>query len=202
MREIKNKSYWSLFSLLMVVVMIVVGYFVIYPYVGELNEINTSVDAKEIENNELEQKLSSLEKLKTDFESNTETVKMLDLALPESDMLAEIVETIQDIAGKSALQIDSIKQTKSKDDSNTIISVGFEGSYTSFKLFLDDLEQNIRLVTPTKITLSETKNTEDGESFLKGTIELDFFKVNSTLSSNPITTSSTTSTSQSSEVTQ
>lgn len=191
MREVKGKNYWSLFSFLMVIIMIAVGYFLINPYVSELKNLNTGIDAKTNENSELEQKLISLQKLKKDFEENEDTVKMLDLALPESDMLAEVVETIQDIANDSVVEITSIKQSKSKDNTSTVISITFEGSYSSFKMFLEDIEDNIRLATPTKITLSETKNTEDGESFLKGTIEIDFFKVKTKTSTNDKTDSET-----------
>lgn len=177
MREVKSKNYWSLFSFLMVIVMIMIGYFFINPYVSQLNNIKAQVEAKTNENIELEQKLIALQKLKVSFEENEETVKMLDLALPEKDMLAEIIETIYDIAKDSVVEISSIKQTKSKDNSATLITVGFEGSYTSFKMFLKDVENNIRLITPAKINISETQNIDGGEKFLKGTIDFNFFKV-------------------------
>ena len=134
----------------------------------------------------------SLQKLKKDFAENEDAVKLLDLALPESDMLAEVIETIKDIASDSVVEISSIKQTKSKDNSSTTISIAFEGSYSSFKMFLEDIENNIRLITPTKITLNETKNTEDGESFLKGTLELNFFKVKTKASAQDKTNSNET----------
>ncbi len=179
MREVKDKNNWALFSFFLVIAMIAVGYFVINPYVNDVKSLNTKIDAKGTENQELEAKLASLQKLKKEFEENADTTKMLDLALPDNDMLAEVIESIRAIGEDSVVKITSIKQNQTKNSESTDIVISFESSYSSFKMFLDDVESNVRFVTPTKITLNETKNSEGGESFLKGSINLNFFKVSS-----------------------
>lgn len=193
MREVKGKNYWALFSFLMIIIIIAIGYFLISPYISELKDLNTKVLARTKENQELQEKITALRKLKQEFEENSDTINLLDLALPEKDMLAEVIETIGDIAEDSVTEITSIKQTKSKDKDMTQIDVSFESSYPSFKMFLEDLENNIRLVTPVKVNLSQTKNTEEGESFLKGNLSLDFFKVESKAESDEDTQKSTES---------
>lgn len=193
MREIGNKKNWSLFSLLMVIVIVAVGYFVLSPIISSLKDLNTNIDAKDAENVQLEQKLLTLNKLKQEFADNPNKLKILNLAVPEENMLAEITESLREIAAQSVINITSIKQvsTQTSKDTNTKIDLTFEGSYTGFKMFLEDLEKNVRLNTPTKISLTSAKNTEGGETYVKGAMTLDFFKTNTAKNSSTSNASAT-----------
>jgi Tfp pilus assembly protein PilO len=177
MREIKKKNNWSLLSLLLVIVSISIGYFIINPHINDIRDIDTRVLAKIEENNQLENKLTALQKLKVDFEENQQTVKLLDLSLPEENMMAEIVESIGAMANDSVFKLTSIKQSKSRGKGETTVEISFEGSYFSLKLFMENLEKYIRLVKPVRINVNEMKNTDGGESFLRGSMTLNFFRV-------------------------
>ena len=176
MREPKKKNYWGLLSLLAFVAAIALGYFVLYPMINNLKEVNIKVAAKDSEINDLGVKISALEKLSLAFGNSPEKVKMLDLAIPEDDMQAEIIATLSNIASNSGMTITSIAQKKSQDKNFTSISVGFESSYAGAKLFLESMENNIRYANVKNMTLTRNQKTDGGEGFITGTVTLDLFK--------------------------
>jgi len=178
MREIKEKNNWPMYSLLLVLICICFGLLFIQPYVKSVKESNTQVAAKEIQQRELEGKLDSLKQIQNTLDSNTNIATNLALAIPEGNDISEIMEILNAISNQTVTDLTLIKQSTNKNDTQTTIDVSFDASYTSFKMFLEDLENNLRLITPTKIGLVSTKNSVGGETYLKGNITLDFFKTN------------------------
>jgi putative Mn2+ efflux pump MntP len=63
MREIKKKQYWASLALLAFVLIIAVGYFMIYPSVEELKQSNVLVAAKQKDNQDLQNKITTLQNL-------------------------------------------------------------------------------------------------------------------------------------------
>ncbi len=202
MRDISSKQNWPLWTLFVVLSIITIGYFVLRVLITNVKDLNTSVGAINVENTQLEEKLSTLNSLKQEFNDNPDKVKILELAVPEDNMLAEITESLRQIAADSVINITSIKQSNTQSSKNTdvIIELSFEGSYKSFTSFMSNLEKNVRLNTPTKITLNSATNTSGGEVYVKGSMTLDFFKTNtskktSTSGSTATTTTNVTTTS-------
>lgn len=173
----KQKQNWSIYSLLMVIIVIALGYFVIAPWIADIKDLNIKIAAKDRENTQLEQNLLALKNLKKQFDESSEATKLLDLALPESDYLAEVVETLRGIADKSAANLIQIRQGTSADKKATDIEINFEGSYESLRMLLDNIEKNIRFANINSINLTSAKNIEGGEVYLKSNLTLSFFKV-------------------------
>lgn len=179
MREIKEKNNWPMYSLLLVLICISFGILFIGPFVQSVKESKTQIAAKEIEKRELEGKLNSLTQIQNTLSSDTNIATNLALALPEGNEISEILETLNAISNQTVTDLTLIKQSTNKNETQTSIDLSFDASYTSFKMFLEDLENNLRLVTPTKIGLVSTKNSVGGETYLKGNMTVDFFKTNS-----------------------
>jgi len=180
MRQLTAKNYWPALTLLVVAIIIALGYFLIYSEIQNLKNTNIELDAKKQENLELSQKLTNLQMLKNAFASNATQSTTLSLALPQTNMMAEIIESLRVMAQDSVVEIISIKQSpqvEGKTQTFTSVDISFEGSYQSFRSFLQNIESNIRYAVPTKINISHNQNVSGGESYLKGTMSLNFFKV-------------------------
>ena len=194
MREIAGKQNWALYTLLMVLIIICIGYFGINPFINEFKSLNIEIQQKNVENTQLENKLTALKQLKDEFNQNKDEITRLSLALPKTNMAAEITETLRKITSDTGMTITGIKQTTdNKETGNTKIDLSFESSYKSFKLFLSDIQENVRYAVPTKITLTQTKTADGSEPYIKGTISFDFFKTNEKSTNSTQTTNTQTS---------
>lgn len=177
----KKTNYWPMLSLLMIVIIISVGYFVIYPDIGQLKELNKQISARTRESDAMQEKITALKGLQQEFSAKQNEVKLFDLAMPQNDGMPEIISSLDAMASETALSITSLAQKKStKDNQSTSVDVSGEGSYKSFTLFLEDLEKNIRQSNITSISLSTGKiQLEEVTDAIKVTMNIDFFKVGS-----------------------
>ena len=180
MRELKKKQYWGSLSLLLLVIIIAVGYFMVYPSVGQLKEANINVAAKEKDVNDLQNKISSLNKLDTEMKNNPDKMKMLELGIPATDAQAEIIATLSGIASNSGTTIKSISQSQSKESDFSQILLVFETSYNGFQLMLNSLENNIRFAGVNTISLTRNIKTEGAEGYLSGSMIIEMFKYTGT----------------------
>lgn len=173
------KDYWPMISFLIAVLILAVGYFLIYPNMNRLKELNTQIAAKNKEAQSMETKIADLYALKKAFSENQDKIDKLDLALPKDDAMAELLNNISTIGASSALNVVLVNQLKpTKETKYTSVEIGFEGSFKSLKLFFEDLEKNIRASDPKLISISSSQNLEnEGQEVIKGKVELDFFKV-------------------------
>lgn len=178
MREIRKKQSWGLISLLLFLIMVSIGYFVIYPSVEDLRETNLKVAAKEKDVFDMQNKVASLEKLSAQLTNNPDKVNMLELAIPDDDAPAEVIESLSNIASSTGTDLISFSNNKSKDGDFTDLSVSFESSYQGFKLMLEDLQRNIRFTNVKSINLSRNISEEGFEGFVSGSINVGMFKYN------------------------
>lgn len=176
MREIKKKQYWGSLSLLLLVIIVAVGYFMVYPSVNALKEANTQAAAKQKDVSDLQTKLTALQKLSTEMTANPDKMKMLELGIPAEDAQAEIIATLSTIATNTGTTIKSISQSQSADSDFTQMIISFETSYNGFRLMIDALENNIRFAGIKNISLTRGTNTEGSEAFVTGSMSLDMFK--------------------------
>lgn len=176
MREAKQKKYWGLLALLTFVIIVVLGYFVLYPQTTELKNLDTQVQAKNQENQALSAKIKALNSLSQSFTANPDKVRMLDLAIPNDDLQAEIIASLGNIAGSSGMTITNISQVASDTEDFTSINLGFETSYAGLKLFLGSIENNMRYIDIKNMTLTRAVKAEGAEGFITGSAKLDLFK--------------------------
>lgn len=172
----KNKNYWSLISFLTIIIAIAIGYFFIYPNIDQLKNLNIQIYARDKENQAMEVKIVDLRALKAAFDQNPQKVGKFDLAMPKNDAMPDLLVSLEEMSQKSALSMPTVANKSKSDGKYTSINIAFEGSYESLKMFLDDLENNIRLVAVSSISLS-TKDVKADNSTIQGNMTLDFFKV-------------------------
>lgn len=187
----KKTNTLSLLSLLMIVIIFAFGYFIINPAVNSFKEVNIAIGAKDKENQELNQKFTTLNKLKTDFSVNEQQLNTLRLAMPNDEQMADFIASIEDIAVSSGVKISSITnnklQTKTTGEeikTSSSVAVAFEGSYSGFKLMLEKMQNNIRYIKVNKISLTKNISTTSQENLVTGNMELNLFTVKSVVINN------------------
>lgn len=175
------KDHWPIISLLVIVLAVAVGYFVVYPNMQALKELNIQIGAKDLEAKALDEKITDLTALSKNFSQNQAKIDKFSLAFPKNDDMSGILNNVSAIAAGSGLTISSVNQQKAtKTSEYTPVEIGFSGSFKSLSLFLDGLEKNIRPSSPKDITISTSSNQQgDNQNVVSGKIDLDFFKVSS-----------------------
>lgn len=181
MRKVETKDYRPILSILFVLIAISLSFLLINNYVLDLRDAKIDAYALDKENEQLERNLEALSELKGQLAQNPEIKQYLDLALPEDDMIAEIIKTIEVVANNNAVGVTGIsKGSGSKTGSQNVnIVLNFENTtYESLKLFLENLDGNIRIVEVNGLSLSRY-DTDTNSGLVSGNIQLSFFSVGS-----------------------
>lgn len=191
-----NRNYKIIILLIIIIIMIGGYYFFLTDKIGQINEQKSKLAEKEEELKTLAvyaDKLGDLEKTVTDFQrKNSEMVAKLDVILPSSAQLPELLAQLEGLVGYSNFKIKGLSvvkateertSTKSKskaakqEEKTTIVSslpdnikvlkvslTVAGGDYPEFKKFLNNIEEHVRIFDVTSFSFNAGKDGVSGYS--------------------------------------
>lgn len=172
--QIKKKESSSGVVLLSILAIIVIAYFLIYPSITKIKDLNIKLGAKTEEISSMQDKITALGIMKSALLSQQTTANKLSLAVPSNDQMPELITELDSMANASGLKIGSILPSQESIKTATSISVGLKGDYSGLVRFLTLLENNIRPINVKTINL--VSGTKDNASILSFTLGLQALK--------------------------
>ncbi|KKW23087.1 MAG: hypothetical protein A3K06_03200 [Candidatus Doudnabacteria bacterium RIFCSPHIGHO2_01_52_17] len=170
---------------LLVVAMIGIGYFVVWPKYQVLQETKQVLDTKVLDVTLREGQLQSIQSLVNEFDKKRDTLSALDLALPTAAKIPELLANFDVLAAQSGLELNSVNFSLLPDldtpveglpESEFLYAEAFreqaknlrilqaavlvKGLYPGFKTFLAVLEQNLRLMDVEGISITSPGSAE------------------------------------------
>lgn len=149
----------------LILALIGVGYFVTSPQWGKYSEAKAELALAQANNQTTNQALSSLQAFLDDYQKQDENIVKASSALPlKSADLANFVGSVGDLAKVSGVVLSnfSVDELTSKDKTppeNSLqavaINLSASGSYPSFKDFVLRLENHLRIIDVSHITLKQ-----------------------------------------------
>ena len=171
-----EKTSQSTYKILGIFVVIIVGYFGVYPKIGQLKEINTNLGAKKSEAASLDANLQALNTLKSQFISRTADITRLKIALPEKANPEEIFIMLQTAANIAGVSLEDVSPNAATGFSAPV-SATVKGDYVSIVKFSDQLMSNTRPVKITSLNIVAVESKDKPElngSQLSASYNLDF----------------------------
>ena len=165
----------TIIALISFVFIIVIAYFFIYPYVGELKKASINLDAKTKEVTETKNKITTLKSMESKFSSSSDMVKKLGLAVPGSDQMPEILVQLETMASASGLKVSSVQPSKEAAKGVVPVTVTLQGDYKGFTSMLAKMETNIRPMNIKAINMAAAPQKES--ALLNFTLNLEILKV-------------------------
>lgn len=138
------------------------------------NSINTSREMLEEKQQNLNNYLAFAEQYK-DYSSlqkqQNEAALLANELLPPQITTAELIKEYTALAGKYNLRIESIKPVpQEKQKKEAYINIVLTGSFYKAAAFLDDLQQQKRLVVPANVVIERSKNGFAGDVVLTASL--------------------------------
>lgn len=176
----KQKQNLALYSLLMAVLVMCSLYYFGVPMLAQLKNTNKNIAIKQKENNQLQEKINNILNIKKEIDSDNELAKLLNIAMPDGVSASTLIETVGSVASNYSLELNGIRQVKSDNSNKVTLEVGLTGSYKSVKMFIEDLENNVRIGRVAKISIQKGQENNDSSS-VKSTLSIDFIKLGSNM---------------------
>jgi len=147
---------------------VLIAVFLLWPKYLKLANTQARIQSKEVELNYKEdyyKELSSIsEKLETEY---SEKLKKIDSALPAGSSIPSLYNFLQKTASENGLVLKNVGSFAVSPSTTitglkeiSLSSLGFSGSYPSFKNFLVALEKNSRIIEVENISFSTPKEGE------------------------------------------
>lgn len=171
----ERKNLWPGIIVLCLLIIFGVGYFVIPSYVAEVKDLNLEVAVTKQKIQLTEQKLQDLQYLKGQFEANKDLVNLLNLAIPDGVQLPETLVSLDALAKDSGLEITSIQPKAASSGGDKTISLSVTGSYDALKSFLVKMENNLRPMNASTISVNKSTTVSSG-SFISASLSLQVYQ--------------------------
>lgn len=152
----------SLIIALLVILSVMAGYFLLWPFSNQLKEDNIALAAKEEELKLKKQKLDDLRELSQNFIQAEENLKSLELAMPEEDQIPEVIVQIEAVVGEAGLAIGDLNPKKNEKEGVVEVILSVDGEYGNIINLIGLLQENIRPVLISEINLSKGEKDEEG----------------------------------------
>jgi len=161
-------------TVLCLIIIAAVAYYVINPFVSELKEVNIKLSAKNNQINQTQEKIIALQGLQTQFNAQKNLVSKMVVAAPVDAEMPEILVMIQNMAVASGLRVSAIQPTQTSVKTMVPVTVSLQGNYNSFTSFLTKLENNVRPMNIKTINLALAQ--KEGSSEINSTLNLEILK--------------------------
>lgn len=152
--ELKGKQNNILWLTLGLVGVLVVGYFYVRPTLDELKAARAASAAAGRDLEALNTKISQIQSLNAQLDSNKDAVDKLNLAVPDQAAFDELLVTLNAIASKSGIRLVSLQPTGDKAIANATV----EGSYSGIRSFVDNMHKNLRPINVSRLELRGGSN--------------------------------------------
>lgn len=162
----------SLELILTILLFLILTIFAIKPTLTTMGELSKEINEKKEVENKLKQKVASLNTAQIEYLSWQEQLNMLDSALPSADSTLRDIKTIEKLAFESNVILTNLSLPKFPDKINNTetavfnqpINVAVEGDYISIKAFVEQLQQNQRVMVVNTISFTIRKQRGNDES--------------------------------------
>ena len=174
MKAATKRAFSLLLSAVLLVAALVIYSTLIRPEYAVLQELRGVVEAKLKLLEETKNVSFGIENLKLEYKKDEKVIESLSLALPEDEAVSSLLAQFNAISQGNGLAIQSVGlaylPVKSSATANSFakgtgtlrVNVKLLGPYASFNKFLQDLENNIRIIDVVSLKLSqEGKGTQD-----------------------------------------
>lgn len=161
MENKKSLAKNSLIISLLVIISIMAGYFLLWPFSNQLKEGNIAFAAKEEELKLKKQKLDDLRALSENFVKAEEDLRILELSMPKEEQIPEILVQIEAMVGEAGLKIGDLNPKKNEKEGKVDVILSVEGEYVNIINLIGLLQENIRPVSIREINLSKGEGTEE-----------------------------------------
>ncbi|HEY4520503.1 MAG TPA: type 4a pilus biogenesis protein PilO [Candidatus Paceibacterota bacterium] len=133
----------------------------VMPSYSMIGQTQTAVSERQALLDDRTKTIASIEEIVKEYQKREQEVARLSSVVPAKKSAAEVVSAIQDIAGRTGLQLVSLGLADQKADQNipynTLnIDISLSGSYLSLVSFLETLEKNIRLMDVVSIDATQS----------------------------------------------
>lgn len=173
---INLKKYIPIGLAIIIVLLILAGYFFVYPKYQEYLEKKEELDTKDINIANKEKYLPKLEAVTKRLSEYIDQVSIVESALPVDPSIAALSNYFQKILSQNGLILKNINVSQLFTDSTTEspkgvkdmkFSVSANGSYASFKNLLLDIYLNARIIEVDSFSFSSEDNLSDYSLNLK-----------------------------------
>lgn len=151
----------SLIISLLVIISIMAGYFLLWPFSNQLKEGNIVFAAKEEELKLKKQKLDDLRTLSENFVKAEEDLRILELSMPKEEQIPEILVQIEAMVGEAGLTIGDVNPKKNEKEKKVEVTLSVGGEYANIINLMGLLQENIRPVSISEINLSKGEKAEE-----------------------------------------
>lgn len=122
----------------------------VYPEIGDTLDIKDQLSLEKTTLSAMELGKQNIETLKKQLNERANDVSRVSLFLPEDKQVEFVITSVEQASIESGMSLASIKvgeQSKSKDDlySTMLVDLELDGTYNSFFILLDRLEQSLRI---------------------------------------------------------
>jgi Tfp pilus assembly protein PilO len=165
---LKLISYLPLMLILFFVLVLVIGWIIIWPKFNDYSGLKQSIEIKEIELRYKEEYIEKLQGIKDKLDESGVQISKIASALPSENSAPSVYKFIEETASGAGLVLNDISpfqedpsqiNTRLKE---TSFSLSLSGSYSALKVFLSVLERSARLFDMNSMSLN---TIEEGESF-------------------------------------
>ncbi|MFA5392526.1 MAG: type 4a pilus biogenesis protein PilO [Candidatus Paceibacterota bacterium] len=153
------------FSILVITILIAASAYVFINFIRPEMEQRQSLA---IEINEAQEKITMLKDYKVKFDLLTQNylnlkdkINMIDQALPNDSQTAQVLATLDAISKKTSLPLNGLNfNTQTKDNFNILeIKTDFNASYDTFKIWIGEMEKELRLTDLNKINIKAVSSS-------------------------------------------
>jgi|GEM_PF-5158555 len=171
-----TKSFKSASTIILGLVILLVGYFGVYSYWGEMGEARELKAASQTENDRLKKALADIQAFVSDYNTNLSQATIAEKALPVGDAdVAELLDYYSKMVGDSGLamidlsmQEDTVAAagTQAKDSIQGVDwDIQASGSFEAFKDFLMRARQGLRLTDVLGVSVGQADSeSQDGRT--------------------------------------
>ena len=126
----------------------------VWPKYGQITELRTALQNREELIAGRQEALTKVAQLYQDYTENEDQIALISRIVPAQKNTAEIISAIDNIAIRSRVSIANLQITEAKKNSNAKdastlnsvkVNLEINGDYYSVKLFLQNLEKNLRI---------------------------------------------------------
>ena len=165
-------------AILIIILVVMFGWFIVLPKNSQVSEKKERLTTVEAQAKNLEEDLSTVNKLVSELESSGNEVKLVDEALPLSNRPTKIALLLEEFARSSGMQVAQINidnvddnlASGNKDEltkpyessrslTTTTVSVSVGGSIDQFKNFLTLLETSGRIIDVESFTVNSSEDS-------------------------------------------
>ena len=180
-----NRDQGLLIGLMAVVLAVAAWFFWLAPTANAIAQANSQLATLDQQKSTIAARLALLTATNTDLANQPEAVKLLQLAIPATGGVPDLLTSIDAMATASGVSLTSIQPSTASDQPTQLaLTVNCTGSFTAIQAMVSALEQTIRPLTIQTVSLTSSA-TAAGSTTITAALSLTTPLATSTTISSP-----------------